>query len=651
MKKRIWRAVPLLVAGMAFSGCGPESPELASPAETTEPVPDCFAERSQTLLTHVLSQPIHSGWRDLDGGNQAAGLMKWHVNPLAARILEGTDRAEAAALFRRGLELCDNTRDAPWSTTRSLWTTLLGQDVLPADFMDLQKELLQRWNYDCSAGTINMRLYLYTAGYLASERWPDFRDAAEPVKTNYAIDFRGKTVRSKPAAEIQEFCRAKIYEIFRLFTVENQVEHAQVYFKCDVEALKMLADFALDPEMRKRATMVMDYFMLNLATDWNQGYQAEPFFRNKYYHVLMQPGGLENTRALGWLYFGSPLQPTLKDLPLLFTRGDYRMPPVFKAIAEDRSGVREKKESHIRGEAVREAVVWKTFFHSPTYSLSSAVCDYDGKKGIKTGVFKEQRMVNLTWMSDQPCSHFYIFQENYAQPYFGRTKPNGFGSGENPYSHRLQHRRTVIGLYDVPPDYEFYRQYTTYVKSGAILAQIEIGDWVFSHGGGVLFGFYSAAPTTWQRATRQAKVPYPVDVRWCDSRQNAWVLETADAGRYRGTVDEQLAAFAADVLENGETDVSGLEAGTPEFSYRTIYGDTLRIVFSGLGESPRGRHFINGSPVDYDGWKMLDSPWAQQEFMSPVVTVNFAGVELEYDFENWTVAGERMAQPVLPQGE
>jgi len=607
-----------------------------------------FEERGQTLLTHVLSQPINSDWYGLECGNKAAGLMKWHVNPLAARIFEGTERTTAAALFRRGVQLCDNTRDAPWSMTRSLWTTLIGQEVLPADLMDLQKELLQRWNYDCSAGTINMRLYLYVAGYLASERWPDLRDADEPVNTTYAIDFRGKTVRSKSAAEIQEFCREKIYEIFRVFTVENQVEHAQVYFKCDVEALKMLADFSLDPEMKKRATLVIDYFMLNLATDWNQGYQAEPFFRNKYYHVLMQPGGLKNTRALGWLYFGSPLQVTLNDLPLLFIRGEYRMPPVFNSIAEDRSEVREKKESHIRGEAVREAVVRKTFFHSPTYSLSSAVCDYDGKKGIKTGVFKEQRMVNLTWMSDKPCSHFYIFQENYGQPYFGRTDPNNFGSGENPYSHRLQHRRTIIGLYDVPPDYEFYRQYTTYVKSGAILKQVETNNWVFSHGEGVLFGFYSAEPTEWERDTKQEKMPYSVDVRWCDARKNAWVLETADAGRYPGTVDEQLAAFAADVLENGKTDVSALNAETPEFSYRTIYGDTLRIVFADLGQSPQGRHFINGSQVDYDGWKMLDSPWAQQEFMSPVVTVNFAGVELIYDFENWTVTGDRMAQPVIP---
>lgn len=604
-----------------------------------------FEERCREAITLFSNQPVSSKWNRLKTGKDAAGCMKWHLYPLAARLAARKDLDTVVPLYMRGLELCDNTRDAPWSTIRSLCTTLLNRDVLPPDAMEKQKELLQRWNYNCSAGTINMRLYLYVAGYLASEIWPDFHDSAVPVDTDYAIDFRGRQVRSHNATEIHEFCREKIEEIFRLFVLRNQVEHSQVYFMCDVEAVKMLADFAKAPEMRRRATMVMDYFMLNLATDWNQGVQVEPFFRNKYLDCLMDAkGGRGQTESVGWLYFGAPRPIALKELPPFFCHQGYRLPPVFGAIARDRSGIREKTETGFFGEKEIESANYKTFFHTPTYSLASAVCDYDGKKGIRTVVFKEQRMVNLTWMSETPGSRFYVFQENYKQPYFNKFERNMTGSGENPYGQRFQHKRTVIGLYSVPETYEFYKQYTAYSRTGAILKRQEKDGWVFCHAGGMLFAFYSMAPTTWEYSAAIDGAKADVDLRWCDSRENAWVLETADVSRYSGTVDEQLDAFAGDILSNSVVDVSGMKNEDPEFRYKTIYGDQLRIVLATLGQSQQNRHFVNGRAIDYSRWKMLDSPWAQQGLNSPRVTVDFAGTRLVYDFEKWTVSGDRRTE-------
>ena len=84
-----------------------------------------------------------------------------------------------------------------------------------------------------------------------------------------------------------------------------------------------------------------------------------------------------------------------------------------------------------------------------------------------------------------------------------------------------------------------------------------------------------------------------------------------------------------------------MNGSVPEFSYKSIHGDNLHIVFSSMGESVVGHHFINNAPVDYSGWKTLDSPWARQDFKSPIVTVNFAGVHLVYDFEKWTIEGDR----------
>ena len=620
---------------LSFAPAAPVQPAEAQPPEPT------FESRRSQVLDKMRQTPIDSAWYKMKTGTEASSILKWHIWPVAARLsLPREERKEALDMYIKGLRICDNSNYSPWSTTYSLATTLMNRATLPPEVMEAEKQLLEKWNYDCSAGTINMRLYLYTAGYLASELWPDFADSATPVKATYAIDFRGKTVRSHTAAEIKVFCRDHIYKIFRQFTVQNLVEHDLVYFPCDLDAVKLLADYAQDPEMKKRATMVMDYFLLNLATDWTHGYDPEPYFREKYFGTIMGDT-VPNIEEFGWLYFGTPRLAPLsgKCVSLLFcTPAGYRMPSVFESIARDRDAVREKRESQFDSEG-GNYTVWKTFFHTPNYSLSTGVNEYDGSKGIKTGLFKEERLVNLTWFSGRPGSRFYVFQENIGQPYMGKTDKNEFGEGENPYSQRLQDKRTVIGIYDVPESYRYYKQFTVYRRNDVTLGQREEGGWVFTHTGKMLFGFYSMMPTTWERNRQEKGVLGGVDVRWCDSRRNAWVLETAEASRYPGDPQAQLGAFATEILKNGVVDTSKMKGTVPEFSYKSIHGDSLRMVYTGLGKSVVGKHFINNAPVDYRAWKTLDSPWARQDFNSPVLTVDFAGTKLTYDFDKWTVEG------------
>ena len=626
---------------LASLQAGPAITPAPSPSAT--PGQSTFASRCSEAIEVMLKTPINSSWYKMKTGTEASITFKWHTWPVAARLgLPPEGRKEALDLFLKGLRLCDNSNYSPWSTTCSLATTLMNRATLPPEVMEAQKQLLEKWNYDCSAGTINMRLYLYTAGYLASELWPDFADSATQVPAKYAIDFRGKTVRSHSAEEIKAYCRDQIYKIFRQFTVQNLVEHDLVYFPCDLDAVKMLADYAQDPEMKKRATMVMDYFLLNLATDWNHGYDPEPYFREKYFGTMMGDT-VPPVEEFGWLYFGTPRLAPLsgKSVSLPFCSSDgYRMPPAFEAIARDREAVREKRESQFDSEE-GHYTVWKNFFHSPDYTLSTGVNEYDGNKGIKTALFKEQRLLNLTWFSGKPGSRFFVFQENICQPYMGKTEKNDFGVGENPYSRLMQDKRTVIGIYDVPESYPYYKQYTAYRKNDPVIGQIEEGGWVFTHMGKLLFAFYSMMPTSWERNRQEKGVSGGVDVRWCDSRRNAWVLETAEASRYPGDPQKQLEAFAADVLKNGVVDTSKMKESVPEFSYKSIHGDTLHMVYTDLGKSVVGKDFINNIPVDYRKWKTLDSPWAQQEFNSPVVTVDFAGKKLIYDFDKWTVEGTR----------
>ncbi len=621
----------------------PPSPSLPPPAAPA--APSTHASRFDAFLQQQRLAPIPAAWYKMKSGRDASDVLKWHLGPVAARLsLPTAERAEALALYLKALDLCDNSYNAPWSTTQSLAVTWMLRDSLPPEVLEAQKRLLSRWNYNCSAGTINMRLYLHVAGYLAAEQWPDFRDSPTPVNTTYAIDFRGRTVRSHDAAEIKVYCREKILEIFRDFTVRNLYEHDLVYLPCDLDAVRLLADFALDPDLRARAVMVMDYGLLQLATAWNQGRHVEPFYRQKYFSTMMGDRA-PPTEYLGWLYFGGDTPGPFNGKAFGLIHGNprgYRMPPVIAAIAHDRSAEREIRESHFDGDgAASSAISWKTLFHTPAYSLASAVNQYDGRHGLKTALFKEQRLLNLTWFSasdaTRPDGRFYVFQENIAQPYFGKTKLNDFGQGENPYSQRMQHRRTALGLYDVPATYPFFRQFTVYRSADAPLGRREHEGWVFAHAGPMLFGFYSWKPTRWEKSRPEKSVSGGVDVRWCEERLNAWILETANASRYPCSPAAQLDAFAAEVLRGTRIDTAKLDQPVPELSYQSIHGDTLRLVFSTLGESVVGRHFVNGTPVDYPAWPTLGSPWAQQAFNSPIVTLRFDGTNRTYDFNRWTV--------------
>jgi hypothetical protein len=601
-----------------------------------------FDDRCALVLQRLQSEQEDYYRKKPQTGEEVCAIFKWSIDSVGSRLsLPSEEGRKAREFYSYLLKLCDNSKYAPWSLSRSLATTLMFKDYLSPDDWKAQKKLLQSWNYNCVAGTLNMCLYQYAAGYLASELWPDFKDSAVKVKTSDALDFRGKEIRSHSSSEIKKICRDGIYQIFKQFAVQNLVEHDVTYFECDLEAIKILADFSQDVEMKKRASMVMDYCLLQLALSWNKGYNIEPWFRTK---LLPMSDNATVTQKLGWFYFGSSplIKITSPYPPLIFANKGYRMPDILRQIALNRESEYVVRSTQFDPEKLfYDATFWKTFYHTPSYTLSTAVHEYDGAKGFKTGIFKETRLLNLTWDSGRPGSSFFVFQDNIRQPYLGLSEANDLGAGENPYGQRMQHKRTAIGIYDVPVTYPFYKQYTIYRKSDVVVDQIERDGWVFTHAGKMLFGFYSLMPTSWERNRQVKGISGGIDIRWCDARRNAWILETSDTRSYTGDAHAQLQAFAEKVLKHSIVDNSKMNLRVPELIYTSITGDVLKLVFGSLGESAIGKHFVNGARIDYTKWKTIDSPWAQQDLNSPIVTVNCDSNKLIYNFENWTIIGNR----------
>lgn len=599
-----------------------------------------YRERQEMIVQRGLKEPMPDYTNEKPDDERVSRIIKYSYAPMISRMMIGTEEEKMKAIknFSHLFSVSKNKMFTPWTFTVGLSAFLPIWDKIPnEDKKNLQK-MLENWNYLASSGTLNMRLYLYTAGYLSTQYFDDFKCTSNPPNPAYAADYRDKEKISKTISnqELQDFCRNEIYKTFNFMVLENGIEHSKVYFMCDLEPISLLREFAKETEMKNRAKMVMDDLLINLATDYNQGLVVEPCFREKYFSLGEK--NAQNDESVGWLFFGADKPRVIGRLPYTFLRSGYDYPEFISKIANDRSKVIMKRETSKMSE---EGVCYKTFIHTPDYSLVSGVYSYSGEKGIKASGFKEQRLVRLGWLSDSPGNTFCVFQQNYSQPYFNKFELNHFGSGENPYSQAMQNGRTIVGIYNVPQEYEFYKQYTVYSRSEAIISRLSVENWEFCHTGKMMFAFYSYAPTSWENNVLKEGYEIPVDIRWCDSRKNAWVIETAEASDFAGESPEiQLKKFSEKILSLKRFDFSKINENTPEFSYKSIYGDSLRICFKPLNETLSGRHFINEKEIPYKEWPLIDSPWVKQSVGSPLLYITVSNNQWIYDFKNWTIKKE-----------
>ena len=307
----------------------------------------------------------------------------------------------------------------------------------------------------------------------------------------------------------------------------------------------MLAEFARDPEMRKRATLTLDAMLVDIACSWNQGYNVGSAARAKYwYSTDTSPESMASTATAAWVWFGAPRSIAASGTGWIHsfwmaTPGQYRVPPLVRKSPKSAPG---RSPIAGRSPAMERQHVRRMTYHSWNYSLCS---QWDKASGPTDGLYKEARRNMLKWVSPKPSSTFAVCMENPRRPYrLKENHANAIGYGENPFSQYLQCEGTLVGVYAVPETYPYYKLYAPFTTRGAIVKRIEKAGWVFCHNGSMLMAFYSAKPCTW------GKKPWSdCDVLWCDARKNAWVLETSELAPFAGGgVDAELKRFAEAVL-------------------------------------------------------------------------------------------------------
>ncbi|MCU0781025.1 MAG: hypothetical protein MUF04_07985, partial [Akkermansiaceae bacterium] len=363
---------------------------------------------------------------------------------VSQRLAMGRDRLARHAAYNAAADKTGLVRPGPaldpFDKAALVHTYFLGKAHIPAatavkirDYVALYDDHKELTGYARSAW--NYRLMHDVAGYLAAEEWSELVDRA-------GLD----------AARIRAATGKRLFEGFRDIATRNFSEYgAPIYLGVNLCAVRMLVDFAKDPEMRKRASLTLDAMFLDIACAWNQGYHAGSASRAKYwYSTDTSPDSMASTAACAWIYFGASRPVAAAGMGTAHSLwmapvGNYRIPAAIVALANRRSEPFLHR-SHVA--AMGGARVHRMTWHTPAYSLCS---QWDQPGDPTSGLYKESRRHMLKWVSDRGSSTFAVCMENPHRPYnLAEGRANALGYGENGFAQTMQHEGTLLGLYAVP---------------------------------------------------------------------------------------------------------------------------------------------------------------------------------------------------------
>ena len=465
-------------------------------------------------------------------------------------------------------------------------------------------------------GAMNYRLMMDGAGFLAAEEWPEIRDRE-------GLD----------AAGIRAATKQRLLGYFDGICRQNYSEYGSpIYAAVNLSATRMLAEYARDEDVRKRAEFTLDAMMIDIACTWNQGLNAGPAARAKYWGST--DTGLEamgSTAAAAWISYGAPRSIAAGGTGWIHSfwmaaPGRYRVPDLFVKVANDRA-----KPVVYRGAipAMGKDAIRRLVYHSPGYTLSS---QRDSAPSHTSSLYKEARRNMLKWISDKPSSTFAVCMDNPRRPYnLKENRANALGYGENPFSQYYQYGPTLLGLYAVPDDYPYYKLYAPFPTSGSIRKRMEKGGWVFCHNGSMLMAFRSVKPVTWGKKWGGN------DMLWCEARRNGWVLETSEVTPFAGGgIDKELDHFAAAVIEKTRLEAGGVDQKVPTLTYTTLAGRKLEMAWQPHKTAYKDHCRVDGKAENFAEWPLHQSRFVDQAIGSPLLTARHGSRWLEMDFSTWT---------------
>jgi hypothetical protein len=477
----------------------------------------------------------------------------------------------------------------------------------------------------------------YASLFLAAEQWPDLPG------TEW---FNGKSSEEN-RVEAKEYL---IHWMDITTTIGQGEFDSPDYFTEYAISMVLLHDFAQDPEMQKRGSMMMDYLLADFGAEHLDGQYLGGFSR------IYQPAVYMPLRSVAsgyaYLYFGTgtPSQTGWLVLPAL---SSYRLPEIIYKIATDRS----KPYLHRERKRVRHVIRFGTEKNPPVYKQTYVTKDY-GIGSLQGGILQpiQQHTWGVRSTYGRPYTTIFGLHPYWSSYELGMFFPEELKpliadvvaskgtynnpekwTGGSPFERTFQHRNTLLVLYDIEPGT------TTEHIDGFFPMNLEErvvdeSGWILCKAGDTYVGWYPLQPYEWIAAPEtsgQSKntIGRPEDLSekkqegaWrlrSYSLQNGYVIEVRSK--------EEIGSFQrfSDALRS-HLPKPDLRPGSVSVRYTSLEGEEISFSF------PEDRQ-LNGKSVDYADFDLFDGPFLSAEVGSRKLTMRYKEMRRVLDFNRLTI--------------
>lgn len=477
--------------------------------------------------------------------------------------------------------------------------------------------------------TENHWLLYYTSLYLMAQLWPD-----QPGEQWYT----GKSSR-----ENFDEAAAWIESWVRLTTTRGQGEYdSPHYMGLYFLSMSYLAEWAKDPAMRKRATMMLDYLIADYAAE-----DLDGIYVGAHSRVYDRPAlekWLNPSSDFGWVLFGQgyPLDPPDGYIIYYVLASAYEPPEILQKIATDR----DHPYTHYERKRTRNR--WRFFddLHGPVYKTTYVTREYAvGSDQGGTLQPIQEHSWDVTWSSPDPrgVHNTFFTLHPYSsirelQTYFtfppdqsvaevvsskrSYDSPDKFVGG-SPYEQIFQDQDSVIVLYDVAEGARFPHINGFFSKDLAETWEDPSG-WIFARGGNAWIACRPLQPYVWkpiEGGGRRLFSPY---------LKNGFVVQVAGRSEY-----PDLASFRAAIL------ALPLEYHldpVPSVRFGSLRGKKLEFTY---GKTPN----VDGAPVRYDDWPLFAGPFVEAAVDSEQLILKYGSMRRTLDFRALTATDTGSPRP------
>lgn len=455
----------------------------------------------------------------------------------------------------------------------------------------------------------------YSTLLLASQEWPGLPGSEW---------FNGKTSE-------ENYTEAKKYLIhwMKITTTIGQGEFdSPDYFPVYLCPMLLLSQFAKEPEMKTRGSMMADYLLADFAEDHLDGQYTGGLSRISQTPPYKPPAA--NAAPLAYLYFGGG-EPRVSDFALVAAISSYRLPEIVFQIATDRSMPYVQKEK----KRVRNVIRYGSEMNPPVYRYTYMTSDY-ALGSIQGGILQpiQQRTWGVNFKSGKPFTTIFGLHPNWSARELGMFFPEEVKFiiadvtqskttynnpdkwiGGSPFERTFQQKNSLIVLYDIPEgtitdhiDGFFPRTLEERVADSS--------RWIFCKAGDTYIGWYPLQDYEWKPEDDCFRLR-------SHKLQNGYVIEVrskSEIGSFKNFSQSLSKHIPLAVLQPGNVSVR----------YMNLDGNAMEFTY------PEKR-VLDGKYVDLSQYKLFEGPYLNADVGSEKLTITYKNKTRILDFKSLTI--------------